>query len=73
MRNWEAVLRRDSAAWDDFKAWLTEMDAQTLEGLMTGRESNISYLQGKVAGIRAVRDAATANEREENARARTGR
>lgn len=73
MRKWEAVLRRDSAAWDDFKAWLGEMEHQEIEGLVEQSPSMIAHMQGRVHGIRKVLVAATANEREEQARARTGR
>lgn len=68
MRKWEVVLRRDSTAWDDFKAWLESMQADALSALMTA--SNIERDRGVVDGIRRVFVAATANEREETARGR---
>lgn len=68
MRKWEAVLRRDTVAWDDFKNWLDGMRANALNALMAA--DNMDRARGVVEGITSVAVAATANEREETARGR---
>jgi hypothetical protein len=71
MRKWEAVLRRDSAAWDDFKLWLHELELQETAGLVDTAPDMIAHMQGRVHGIRKVYYTATVNEREEVDRARS--
>jgi hypothetical protein len=73
MRRWESVLRRDTQAWDDFKTWLHELE-RTEQTMMMNEANADGILQakGRVFGIQRVFLVATANEREEQARARSG-
>jgi len=68
MRKWESHLRRDSAAWSDFKQWLKELETREVHALMTA--ADVPRQRGIVDGVRAVLFDAELNEKEEKQRAR---
>jgi hypothetical protein len=69
-RPWEQALRKDEVAWADFLAWLDELKQRELERMLAIPPAEHEYQRGVHNGIDAVRYAATAQEKEDEERAR---
>jgi hypothetical protein len=70
MRPWEQRLKADEAAWNDFLAWLDEQHQRELERMLNIPATEHEYQRGMCAGIHSVRYAATAADKEDEARAK---
>lgn len=70
MQKWEAVLRRDSEAWESFQAWLRAIADRETQRMLSVGAADHDRQRGKIEGVIQVLFEATANEREELSRAR---